>query len=302
MTLAEMQFALDDVVFGAGTKTTLENVSGLGLGALRERRTPTPDSDGTSYQREYRDPAPIVFEGNIVEPGEPGAAWDSSNAMARAFDASAARRQVGGVVPLRMRRPGGDERLVFGRPDRYDPELSRQAIGLIPWQAQFSPADALYYGAEERQQTLLVGTAPSGAYIVTDTAGNLIGPISTIGTSAQAFAITNAGDADSWLTCTISGPISEPAFELLDENGQPAWTVRYLGTLAFDQTLVVDTSPWSRGLRVDGIGGPGAPTSPETWLGKSTLPPGTHQIRVSGTDPTGTATFAFQWRDAYLSY
>lgn len=295
--LQVLQVELNDVLFGAETDSPLSRLEGLGATPLRTLEYPNPQEDGRSFGREWREGRDLIFEGGIRKPGDPVAAWDMSDELDEAFDGEAVRMDPRAVMPLRLRRPGKPTKVVFGRPDKYDPDITRAVIGWIPWSGTFRCADRKFYADTEKVVVLSLSTTSSG-YITTDEDGYLTDPITTVGSGRRLSIIENDGDADTWPVFEIAGPITNPSVSLLGPEGI-RWYLEIDGTLAYDQVAVIDTRPWSRGAALDsGSALPGALTR-RSAPSLSTLPPGSWEIVIGGLDVTGTSSFTVRWRDAY---
>lgn len=295
--LEVLQFELGDVIFGADTDVWLSRVEGLGNTALRTLEYPNPQEDGRSFGREWREGRDLIFEGGVRKPGNDVAAWDLSGDLEEAFDAEEIRMDPRAVMPLRLRRPGKPTRTVFGRPDKYDPDITKAVIGWIPWSGTFRCADRKYYADTENVVVLSLSTTSSG-YITTDEDGFLTDPITTVGSGRRLSIIENAGDADTWPVIEIAGPITNPSVSLLGPEGT-RWYLEMVGELAYDQVAVIDTRPWSRGAALDsGSALPGA-LSRRSAPSLSKLPPGSWEIVIAGLDVSGTSSFTIRWRDAY---
>jgi len=298
--LTEYQFELGGVVFGHDTDVWVADVQGLGSGVKRTMEQPQPLADGIVFGREYVDGAPLVFEGNIVKPGMPGWAFNKNEDLTEAWSGDATRFTPRAVEALRIRRPLGDTRIVFGRPERYDADTKQSVIGLIPWSAVFRPAHRGFFSDTLSGLTLALQSSSSGG-LVTDEDGNIPSPIVTVAGTHRTSFVTNEGRADAWPVVTVHGPVTDPAVSLLDDNGGTVWWLEYEGSLAFDQDLTFDTQPWSRGVWL-GDGTPvGGKLSRRSRLAVASIPPGTWEARVDGTDITGTASFDVAWRDGYRS-
>ena len=297
--LADYQYELGDVVFGTGTEVFVEGVSGIGTGDLRGRKFSLPAEDAQVFGRENRDAKPIVFEGRVVRPGDPAGAFDMSAILEGVFDGEECRLEARTVVPLRLRRPGADTRVVFGRPDDYDPDVRKSIIGLIPFTASFIPADPRWYSDTLEKVTL--GLMPPSAGGLVTVAGGLPSPITTIAGTRRSTVIDNLGTTKTWPVITVTGPISEPGIGLADTDGGELWWLEFNGSIAAGQTVTFDTRPWSRGVFL-GDGSPiGGRLSRRSRPKMSWVPPGQWELLVKGVDLTGTSHFQCAWRHAFKS-
>ena len=105
------------------------------------------------------------------------------------------------------------------------------------------------------------------------------------------------GTAPAPFVEVIHGPITNPWI------AGPGWRFDFLTTLAYDQTLTVDTRPWAQTvLRNDGASLAGTLTRASTALSDARLLPGGGAwLTFGGIDGTGTATCSVSWRPTYRS-
>ena len=123
-------------------------------------------------------------------------------------------------------------------------------------------------------------------------------PLSTIGGGARSGVIdVVGGTAPAPFIATIHGPMTNPWI------AGPGWRFDFLTTLAYDQTLTVDTRPWAKTvLRNDGASLAGTLTRASTALSDARLLPGGGAwLTFGGIDGTGTATCSVSWRPTYRS-
>src|SRR5690606_25362200 len=102
------------------------------------------------------------------------------------------------------------------------------------------------------------------------------------------------GELPAWLSVSSEGARTNPVIEVGDFL---RWEFRT--TLAYDQTLTVDASPWARTILRDGAAIPGTLTPQSTRLAKAVIPPGSHEFVLRGTSSTGAARAVASWRPAF---
>lgn len=293
--LKPLQVEFGDIVAGPETRIPLGKISGLGTAPLRDVTYDNPGADGRSFGREYRSGRDLVFEGSVAVPGAQSTVWGISGELEAWFDATDYRRDPRKVTSLRFRRPGSQTRVVYGRPDRYDPEMEQAVHGFIPWSAIFRAADDRYYGDVENTIRLAVMSQSEGHIIAPD--GILRSPIRTTISGSRSTLIRNAGDTGTWPVIKITGPITDPYVAILGEDGE-LWRLGIEGAIAYDQVALIDTRPWSREVSLNG--GPlGARLTRTSVPSRALIPAGVVDVVVGGIDLTGTATFDISWRDAY---
>lgn len=228
---------------------------------------------------------------NVYEHTE---ALDLEGEFGRRWLDPAIRTRAGAVAPLRYFM-NERWRRVYGRPRRWigsDGGSHMAAQGLARMSADFLTADHLHYDDDE--QEIEVGTMPAttGGFIFP-----AIFPLRTAyrTSSERTGQFRVQGDAPTWPKVTVHGPISDP------EVSVGAWTVRFVGSLAYDRSVTIDTAPWALTvLRDDGAPLPGM-LHPATRLSGLSVKPGYHELKLEGVDTTGTARATIAWRDAHYS-
>ena len=296
--LGRLQVEIGDTIIGAGTDVKIASIHGLGTGRLASREYDSPNEDGTQFGREHRSGRVLDIAAAIVLPGNEAGAWNVSETLQAIFDADPLRRTPRAVMPLRINRPGTATRVVFGRPDQYEPDIDLAVVGLIPFTASFRTTDNRFYADEEQAIRLSLSSVSAGG-LVTDASGNLASPISTVAGARRTSLVENGGDADAWPVITISGPITNPRVTLIDTEGGVLWRLGVGGALAYDQQAVIDTRPWSRGASLSTGSSLAGRLTLDSVPSQSVIPPGVWEIVVEGADESGTSTFDVRWRNAY---
>ncbi len=235
-------------------------MAGVTLGASRSKRRPWVD--------------------RMDEAGALAALWQDPDVRATAG-------RVAGLVNVDRGR------VAFGRPRDFTTNLERARHGWVPWEGGFTTMHPGWFGANELVQTVTLAAGPSGGFTFP-----LTFPAATTAGSASPRAyVANTGDLPSWARYTVTGPILDPVVDLLRPDGAVVWTHRYVGELAYDQTLTVDTRPWSRVVLVDGSSANGNLRG--TALARSQVPVGNTDVRLRGIDPTGTSRLTFRYRTGH---
>lgn len=284
----------DDIIFGRGTDIHVEKVD-MGEIAIAANVVDNARADGVRFSRDYYRGRTITFEGNIYtassQPGETDATPMAIEAMTSAWSPEHLRLTPGAVTSLRMNR-GGKRRRVFGRPRKFLPELGKVSRGWAPYSATFECVDHYFYSDSENSQVIPYVPTSVGGLI-----GPLIGPIISSSPSTGTGQINVVGTKPSWLGFKIYGPIAGPIIEVTDQ-----WYAAFDITIAYDEYLVVEPSPWLRTVRMnDGSNAAGSLTANSARLSEMRVYPGPNQVLLRGTDPTGTARIETYWRDTYSS-
>ncbi|KQP81568.1 hypothetical protein [Aeromicrobium sp. Leaf291] len=298
VNIAELQVEVGGVVFGHGTDAPLESIRGLGTGPLRDREWENAGEDGRAFGTEYRDGQTILFAGAVVREGDPAGAWDRVSALQDVFDDPELLRNPRAVTTCRVRRPGRPARVAYGRPEEFDFDNSRQAIGLLPFDGAFRKSDPHWY--DDVEQSIRVRlSSQSSSHIILDDDGFLVAPVTTTAVARRASIIENGGKRPTWPVLRFAGPITNPTATLVDGVGRRLWSLGMVGTVPAGQVAVFDTRPWSRSAALES----GAPLPGRMTLdsapSRSTIPPGEHELVCSGIDATGTSYFDASWRAAY---
>jgi hypothetical protein len=128
--------------------------------------------------------------------------------------------------------------------------------------------------------------SPGGLNWLGGSPGGLDWGLSGVG---GVFTLANAGTAPTWPVFTVTGPVTNPTFT------DPATgdVIAYTGLVDVGQTLVIDTSPFTRAVTLNGIDRFGFLASAQ-WI---EIPPGgSVTVQFAGT---GTGTVSAAWQPAY---
>jgi len=302
VVLPEASWELDSIPFGPGSDIAISEVD-FGDPELLVGDVPRPRADGIMFGRDRRGGRVLTFELTVLTdyglPAVPGwggygtaGSLDTLRQLSMAWQATTVRVSPGAVSRLRYRL-GGRQRLFYGRPRQFAAMSGYATLGRIPVTASFQAVDHLVY--DDVEQTAVVPYVPPPAGGLT---WPVVFPWTTIPVAYSPGEIAVAGDAPSWLTIVINGPISNPSVRLVGD-----WTLSLALTLNPGEYVVVDPRPWSRGVRLNGVtnvAGALPPASPR--LSELALPFGVHELVLSGTDSTGSSSMVLVWRNAYSSF
>lgn len=198
------------------------------------------------------------------------------------------RRRTGAVAELVSDRG----RSALGRPRRIAPTEER--LNATPpdmtLEAEYQAVDALWYGPWQQRRVGITRRGTKGIRFP------LRFPFHTDPPAQQDDSFTVGGGKPTWIVGVIEGPISSPVLQI-DRN------LRYSlngVTLAFDQSVTIDTRPWARSvLRNDGVSLAGLLDTTSSLLASGRVAPGLHEFTISGTSVTGSAHASVRWRDAF---
>lgn len=278
-----------DFTFGTGA-TPVFNRTPPDLGDIEVRHEDAAHShsDGVLMGRDFKGGRTVSFDLGIH--GDPAAIRDTLGLLSAAWDAQTIRREPGAVAELHSHYRG-KHRVAYGRPRRFAPIIADVATGLGAATAEFETVDPHFYSAEENTETVGLVAATGGGLLAP-----LASPLATTGTSDRSTSITVSSDLPVWPVLEFSGPITDPEIELLG-----LWKIRVRETLAYDQTLVIDTRPWRRRVYITPGAGSrrGALTRDSVRLINASIPAGTHEVAFRGRADTGSATVTIRWQNAY---
>ena len=286
----DLYYDLDGFAFGEGTDWLARNVE-IGDAEIRHNDAPLPRQDGMRFGRDYRSGQVITFE-IIVMTGTGAQALDQLGQLRAAWLADTVRATPGAVSILSLTRAGRTRR-VYGRPRRFALASERDEYGWSSVVCDFQCVDHLFYGAAELAYSVGM-SAPSVGGLV----GPLIGPIDAESAGEGIQTLFVGGNVPAWPVMRIHGPIVDPSIEVVGQ-----WSAKLNVTLASDDWVDIDPTPWNRAVRRRGGGNlAGAFTSDSQRLSQMQLAPGSQQVILRGLDPTGTAHIQMWVREAYTHY
>lgn len=291
MLEAEWRLAYPGVSFDFGTGATPvfnRTAPDLGDVEVRQEDAVHPHSDGVLMGRDFKGDRTISFDLGIR--GTPAAIRDSLGDLMAAWDAREIRREPGAVAELHSNYRG-EHRIAYGRPRRIAPHIGDVATGLGGATAEFTAADPNFYSAEEQTETVGLVAATGGGLLAP-----LASPLATTGSSDRSTSITVSSGLPVWPVLEIAGPIIDPEVELLG-----LWKIRVRESLAYDQTLVIDTRPWRRRVYITPGNGSrrGALTRDSVRLVNASIPAGTHEVAFRGRTDSGAPAVTIRWQNAY---
>ncbi|MFD0044748.1 hypothetical protein ACFVGV_06110 [Pseudarthrobacter scleromae] len=276
----------EDLAFGSiASRLVFTSAPDLGSLAIRHDDADRPRADGVVFGEDFFGGRTITFDVSVA--GEDEAhARELLGRMARAWRADVVRRTPGAVATL----VSDSGRIAFGRPRRFASTDELLPEGMSQVIADFATADSVWYGPEHSVSVDLQ-PRPGGGLLAP-----LASPLATTSSSDRSTVFTVAGDVDTWPVFEIQGPITNPVVEIVDRL-----RMEFRTTLAYDETLVVDTRPWGRSILRDGASLAGSLSRASTRLSQAALPPGRHELVLRGLSEAGTARVNARWRDAYLT-
>lgn len=292
-TLQEEQWEIDGYVFG-GNGNHRKNVfvlhSGMDFGSagIRTQDVSRAGADGFTMGRDYVDAPEIQLTLGVEHPSN---VWGELEKLARAWRPST-RLDPGQMSVLRYMRNGVVYRY-YGRPRKI---ATKPAVNkndqLQVVEVSFQRADPLTY-VEEGQ----AGNSVTLRLIPSMASGGVVFPVTFPVTwanksQARASGVTVRSTFPTPFEAWIKGPVTGTLSNIVLSG--PGWTFKVNTTLAWDQTLYINTR--TQVIQRNGVAIPGA-LSRDSRL-SARLQPGTTTINFDGVDPSNTATARVVWFDS----
>lgn len=242
-----------------------------------------PRGDGTLFGQDFRRGTTVTFSIEVHGKDETEA-WSLLSPLANAWRADEIRSSPGEVAMLTSHTG----RVTFGRPRRFQPKLDLTPFGITAVACDFATTDDLWYGPQQSASVSLVADLGGGLV------APLAAPLSTTATSdrSQTFSVDSA--LPVWPIISINGPITNPEVEI-----PGLFRMAFNLSLAYDETLVIDTRPWARTIRRNGASVSGKRDPRTARLSEASIPAGTYNFSLRGQSATGTPRALIQWRAAY---
>jgi len=200
------------------------------------------------------------------------------------------RRRTGAVAELTSDRG----RSAIGRPRKIAPTRSylHETPPRMDLEAEYLAVDELWYGPWQSQRVGLGARGSSGIRFP------IVFPMVSTPPSQRDDLFVVGGTKPTWFVGVIEGPISSPDLRV-DNRLRFAFPGL---TLAFDQSVTIDTRPWARSvLRNDGVSLAGVMDPTSTLLSQGRITPGQHLLTIRGVSATGSAHGVARWRDAFAT-
>lgn len=278
---------------------------GVGVPELREAVYELSGGDGIRFGIERQNGITWNITGSIHSGSNSGvrgssdSAWNTWSSLARSWSGYPERATPRSVVPLYFKRPGREQMVVYGRPNRLDPTIAQSYVGFISYTATFRQSDPKFYSATTKQTTLGLTEIDSGGIIVNDGTDIKL-PFTTTSAVPVTGSVTNSGDIDSSPIIVITGEVVNPIVSYLDALGNIVWSVEIRATVQEGDSVTIDTRQWERSVtQADGTSLSGLYNG--NRLQDITILPGTGLIRYGATSGSLTTNIQVTYRDAWVS-
>lgn len=255
-------------------------VAGLERAGVREVADSLPEADGGVHGRFLYDR--LGFSLNLIVPPDVGAqSWlQRQAALKRATDAMAA------------------DAILAWDPSEAPPvqvAFRQQQATRITGRR---PKSALVVGVCEDpsvlSQTEHVQAVAAAGALVGGFASPLVSPLVSGAAPAGAMVVLNAGQAPTWPTVRLDGPMTNPVVTFSESGGVLAFTY----TLLAGEYLLIDTNPRRRTVLLNGSGNRYSALrfSASRW---APLLPGNNNVRLGLDAFSAPAGLELRWRDCW---
>jgi hypothetical protein len=294
MTLTDYQHELGGVVLGTGTVYPVARLDGLGLPGMRTQDSALATDDGEVAGVDRLEGREVTWEGGVKLPGDPSGALNALATLQNAFDNVTVRATANAVLPLRIKMPGREVRVLFGRPRRFDYDDSTLALGWLTFTATFRATDPRFYS--DTPTTLSLGVDASTAQGVV---APVVAPVTTTAVAplSRPGYLLLGGTAPSWPVIRFTGPCANPRLENRTNGAYLALDV----TLPAGEYIECDTRPGLRSVLRNGVANASGQLTRGSRLGKFRLDPGTTELRYLAVDATASSRVDVTARSAWKS-
>jgi hypothetical protein len=257
--------------------------------------TKNPRTDGDSMGADYRGGRTVGFS-IMCRGASESAALALYGRVAAAWRADTIRTTPGAYAELATSR-GGRERLVYGRPRRFVPNLDlAKSAGEVSIECDFRTTDDRYYALADTGISLGFSAAPSGGLT-----SPLTSPLTSISAGGSPpGAIVVGGEGEVWpvvrVTAPPSNPLINPTVRVVN-----VWALSLQTTIPPGAAVTVDTRPGRRSVTDQNGGSYRSYLTRSSRLDRASLSPGSYTVSLTGLDNTGLSTMQFAWRHAYAS-
>lgn len=293
----------DMITLGGDDDYCSVRFDGIGSAELRTTERDKPSEDGITFGYEYLGKrnwtiSGAIKQGSAFTSASPDSAWDGLSKLMRAWDYSQARLKPRDVVPLYVKRPGRETMIVYGRPERIDPDVTQSFAGYVTYQASFRQSDPKFY-SDSTQTLVLTTTQPYvGGLLYTPAQDAFLLPFTTTASVSRNGVVTTGGDVGSAPIIQFEGPCSNPTLRLLGLDQVEQWKIMLQTTLGSGEVVTIDPRQWARTvLRSDGATYAGALVGAR--MAEILVPPGTNEFVYTSSGSGGTSNCTIKLKNAW---
>jgi hypothetical protein len=264
----------------------------LGEVELQTADANRPYADGRNFGTDTRSGRTISFDLGALHLTDETAVRQAVRDFLLAWRADPIRQKPGQLAELHSYYRGV-ERIAYGRPRRADPVYKNTSLTKVASiQATFDTTDDAFYGTTRTYADVtLIGNDRGGLV------APLKAPLATTGSSDRSVRVTLDTEIPAWPVITITGgQISNPVVEVLGQ-----WRIGLLTSLAYDDTVVVDTRPWMRTILKNGSSIAGTLDPNSSRLSRCATSSGNLEVSFTGASRTATVSARIEWRSGYAT-
>lgn len=282
--------------FGRNQTIAVQNFTMAGS-TVRQQDVPGGLQDVMIFGTDRKTPGVWTFDMITNAGADPGQNLSWVDLLGQVWD-SPIRQTPNGALPLTYGLAGRLRR-VYGRPRRWTPQPEPRAIGqgkvLITADFQLIEDETYYDEAEQSQQVGFTASKVVGTYWQFP----IVYPLASITPGAlRSAGLTVGGSKATWLTPTITGPVSNPWVQIFSSAfGTQRWSLN--GTVPAGTTMTLSGRPWKPGIYDNSDVYHPEMLDPRARLSQLRVPPGLYTLSFGGLDITTQATCTVRWRNAY---
>jgi hypothetical protein len=283
MALSDYQIQIGDLVLGPGTDYIITIPPELGGPTMRTSDSEKPQEHGSYYGPDLFDARTFVIATTVR--------GDSAADTVQNVDALIAEWWVDSRVdtdvtkPLKVKFPGQEERILFGRPRRALMPTTRLVGNRSTGSLEYHAGDPAWYSEAEYSEELSLGTQAGGFGFP------MTFPLQFGGTaSGGSVMVTNAGSFQMKPTVRFTGPFNNPRIE----NVTTGKTLELDLIIASGDYVDVDFAAAT--VLLNGTASRYYTKSGVFW----TLEPGDNEVRIGSTSYDAASAATIYWRDAWI--
>jgi hypothetical protein len=272
------QATIGSITFAAGTGFALTGVPGLELPNVRVFSYDLPGENFGLHTNALYGKRSFALQGMVI--GESASDFiDKRDGLIEAFDI------LSGPQVITFTLSNGLTKRITAVLTALDFKPQPGIPVAAPFNGVFEAAFP-YLESTETYTTSMGLALPGGGKVPPDTMPAAIGK-----GAGQSSQITNSGNAPTYPTARITGPVTNPAIHNQSSNEQ----LRFALTLASGQYLDID---YKRKTVIDHTGRNRYSTLAGDW---SSLPPGTSVMKLLADSTDPNAQLSISYRDAFLN-
>lgn len=277
------------VTMGPGTNYIIENWDGYGSTAYRTSDDPAPLDHGEWTGPEYLTGRSLTLD-VVVRGDTEEEAVTNADLLIGAWYLDTRTDGYGATLPLTVKLPGRDERILFGRPRRIKCDTDKISGTNVPAKLEYFAPDPRWYSSTLHSQGITYNSSASGRGYNSPASGRSYDYGYGGGGQSNAVTITNAGTFNTLPSVRITGPAVNP-YIFNETTGETLYL-----TYSLPSGEYLDINFKNRTVLLNGTASRYYAKSGE-WF---ELVPGANQIRFGLSTTDWTPQVSMTWRDAWL--